>query len=122
MQKAPLENVSFRRLSKLQRFILVALLEPRYAAMKRCEFSRMVYRIAFREDSPSTHASLSRAYRRLEDRKYIVRHQGCWELTGETFYDGGLQMAFLAWFALRELYAQAGLKGPPREALEIKGE
>jgi hypothetical protein len=87
--------------------------------MKRREFNQMVYGIYFREHSPSTRASLSRAYRRLEDRKYIVRCQGCWELTGETIYDGGLQLAFLAWANLRDIYAQVGLKGPPPETLGL---
>jgi hypothetical protein len=67
--------------------ILVALLEPRYAAMKRWAFNQTIKRLYYGQDSRVATSSLSRAYQRLEDRKYIARFGGRWELTDSNPYD-----------------------------------
>jgi len=102
---------------QLQRLILVALSEARYAVMKRRAFNRTLKRLYWGKDSRVATASLSRAYQRLEDRQYIVRFGGRWKLTDSNPYDNGLMLAFLAWAKKRELYALVGLKGPPLEWL-----
>ena len=96
---------------------MVALLEPRYAVMKRRAFNRTVKRLYWGKDSRVATSSLSRAYQRLEDRQYIVRSGGRWKLTDSDPYDNGVMLAFLAWGQKRELYALLGLKGPPLEWL-----
>ena len=102
---------------QLQRLILVALSEARYAVMKRRAFNRTLKRLYWGKDSRVATASLSRAYQRLEDRQYIVRFGGRWKLTDSNPYDNGLMLAFLAWAKKRELYVLVGLKGPPLEWL-----
>ena len=113
-------KISYGNLSQLQRLILVALCEPRYAAMKRRAFNRLVKRLYWGKDSRVATSSLSRAYQRLEDRQYIVRFGGCWKLTDSNPNDNGMMLAFMAWAQKRELYALLGLKGPPLEALGIE--
>ena len=113
-------KISYEKLSQLQKLILVALSEPRYAVMKRREFNRTVKRLYYGKDSRAATVSLSRAYQRLEDRQYIARSGGRWKLTDSDPYDNGVMLAFLAWANNRELYARLGLKGPPLEALGIE--
>jgi hypothetical protein len=112
-----MEKISYGKLSQLQRLILVALLEPRYAVMERRAFNRLVKRLYYGKDSRVATASLSRAYQRLEDRQYIMRLGGRWKLNDSNPYDNGVMVAFMAWAQKRELYARAGLSGPPPEAL-----
>jgi hypothetical protein len=112
-----MEKISCEKLSQLQRLILVALSEPRYAVMKRREFNRTIKRLYYGRDSRVATSSLSRAYQRLEDRRYIVRFGGRWKLTDGDPYDNGMMLAFLAWGQKRELNALLGLKGPPLEWL-----
>ena len=57
-----MEKVSFSKLSQLQKLILVALCEPRYAVMKRREFNRAIKRLYYGKDSRAASSSLSRAY------------------------------------------------------------
>jgi len=111
------EKISYEKLSQLQKLILVALSEPRYAVMKRREFNRTIKRLYWGNDSRVGTSSLSRAYQRLEDRQYIVRFGGCWRLTDSDPLDNGVIIAFLTWAHARELYALVGLRGPPLEAL-----
>jgi hypothetical protein len=110
-------KVSCGKLSQLQRLILVALCDPRYAVIKRRAFNGLVKRLYYGKDSRVATSSLSRAYQRLEDRQYIVRFGGRWKLTDSDPFDNGVMLAFLAWAQKRELYARLGLKGPPLEAL-----
>jgi hypothetical protein len=120
-----MKKISYEKLSELQKLILVALCEARYAAMKRREFRRLIKRLYFGgKDSRSIRAALSRSLSRLEKRGYIIGSRGGWQLTD---WDGqsrdpsnnGFTLAFLAWGNRRELYALVGLKGPPLEALGI---
>jgi hypothetical protein len=113
-------KISYEKLSQLQKLILVALSEPRYAAMKRPAFNRLVKRLYYGKDSRVATSSLSRAYQRLEDRQYIVRFGGRWKLTDSNPNDNGVMLAFLAWAHNREFYALLGLNGPPLEALGIE--
>jgi hypothetical protein len=115
-----MEKVSLNKLSRLQRFILVMLSEPRYAALGRREVNRKVKELYWGADSDNVRKSLSRAYQRLEDRHYIRRYQGRWEITTDADrpFDNGLLMAILAWGRAPNAYAAIGLAGP-REALEI---
>src|SRR6516165_3305885 len=115
-----MNRISYEKLSQLQKLILVALLEPRYAVMKRREFNRTIKRLYWGNDSRVATSSLSRAYQRLEDREYIVRFDGRWRLTDSNPLDNGVMLAFLAWAQKREFYAVLGLRGPPLEALGIK--
>ena len=115
-----MEEISFEKLSQLQRLILVALCEPRYAVMKRREFNRTIKRLYWGNDSRVATSSLSRAYQRLEDRQYIVPFGGRWRLTDSNPLDNGVMLAFLAWAQKREFYALLGLRGPPLKALETK--
>jgi len=69
-------KISYEKLSQLQKLILVALSEPRYAVMKRPAFNRLVKRLYYGKDGRVATSSLSRAYQRLEDRQYIVRFGG----------------------------------------------
>src|SRR3981081_2222655 len=112
-----MEKISYEKLSQLRKLILVALSEPRYPVMKRRAFNRTLKRLYWGKDSRVATSSLSRAYQRLEDRQYIVRFGGRWNLTDSNPYDNGLMLAFLAWAKKRELYALVGLKGPPLEWL-----
>jgi hypothetical protein len=113
-------KISYEKLSQLQKLILVALSEPRYAVMKRRAFNRTIKRLYYGKDSRVATSSLSRAYQRLEDRQYIVRFGGRWKLTDSNPNDNGMMLAFMAWAQKRELYALLGLKGPPLEALGIE--
>jgi hypothetical protein len=109
-----MEKISYEKLSQLQKLILVALCEPRYAIMKRREFNRLIKRLYYGKDSRVATSSLSRAYQRLEDRQYLLRFGGRWQLTNsdKNPYDNGLMLAFVAWAQNREFYALFGLKGP----------
>src|SRR5260221_8317058 len=92
-----MEKISYRKLSELQKLILVALSEARYAVMKRRAFNRTVKRLYYGKDSRVATSSLSRAYQRLEGPQYIVRFGGRWKLTDSKPYAKGLMLAFLAW-------------------------
>jgi hypothetical protein len=117
-----MERISYEKLSQLQKLILVALCEPRYPITKRREFNRLIKRLYYGRDSRVATSSRSRACQRLEDRKYILRFGGRWELTNSDNnpHDNGLMLGFLAWSKNREFYALFGLKGPPIEALGIE--
>jgi hypothetical protein len=115
-------KISCGKLSQLQRLILVALFEPRYAVMKRRAFNRTLTRLYCGKDSRAATSSLSRAYQRLEDRQYIVHFGGRWKLSDSNPSDNGMILAFLVWAQNREFYARLGLKGPLLEALGIKPE
>jgi hypothetical protein len=107
-------------MSQLQKLILVALCEPRYAVMKRREFNRLIKRLYYCKDSRVATSSLSRAYGRFEDRQYTIRFGGRWKLTDGNPYNNGVILAFLVQAQNREFYALFGLKGPPLETLGIK--
>ena len=113
-----LEKISFEKLSELQKFILVALMEPRYAAAGPREFAAAIRRLYWGRDSPNTRKSLSRALQRLERRGYIIRVDRHWQLTGSDPFDtkhNGLGMAFLAWAQRIELYVhKMGFQGALR--------
>jgi hypothetical protein len=101
------KSFSFQKLSELQKFILVALTETRYAAARPREFSAAIRRLYWeRGDTPSTRKSLSRALRRLEQRGYIMRLDRHWQLTCTNPFDNGVIMAVMAWAQRRELYVQ----------------
>jgi hypothetical protein len=97
---------SYGKLSKLQRFIMICVFTPEGQAMPRREFSRMVYKKFFGEETASTRASLSRAYRRLEHREYLQRVNGCWKLNDEIGEGDGNLIAGLLWLDLAKA-------GPP---------
>ena len=61
-----MRKISYGKLSQLQRLILVALFEPRYAVMKRRAFNRTIKRLYYGKDSRAATSSLSRVYQRLE--------------------------------------------------------
>ena len=90
---------SLGKLSQLQRFILVALSEPRYAVLKRKEFRRFIKHRYYGRDCAATQVAVSRAMSRLEERAYIVRRQGRWQLTDSdtNLFDNRVMTAFLAW-------------------------
>ena len=77
-------------LSDLQRLILVSLLDKKTHGaglsdptfhQTQLERNRWLYENYFHGDTPSARASLSRAYRRLEDRGYIHKVKRRWVLT-----------------------------------------
>jgi hypothetical protein len=106
---------SHEKLSRLQRFIMIALLETRFMAMPRREFSQFVYKTWFKRESPAVRSSLSRAYQRLEAREFLIRRQGCWRLTTE-MHSNGYIVGFDLWTKYRQGVLQDfGLKGPPQE-------
>ena len=109
-----LEKVSFEKLSELQKFILVALMEPRYAAARPREFAAAIRRLFWGRDTSNTRKSLSRALQRLEQRGYIMRLDRHWQLTDSNPIDNGLIMAFLAWDQRIELYTKFGFQGALR--------
>jgi hypothetical protein len=115
------EKISYAKLSMLQKLILVTLLEGRYGIMKRREFARSIKRLYWGKDSRVATSSLSRALQRLEERAYIRRNRGCWELT-DFLSDNGTMLAVLSWVQNRELYALLGLRGPPPEAFGKRAE
>src|SRR6516225_6395699 len=112
------ENFSFQKLSELQKFILVALMEPKFATARPREFAAAIRRLYWGRDTPNTRKSLSRALQRLEQRGYIMRLDRHWQLTGSDPFDtkhNGLGMAFLAWAQRMELYVQKmGFQGALR--------
>jgi hypothetical protein len=75
------------KLSKLQKWILVSLLDPSNLAKSQRERNAEIYREFFGcdpdlHDLSTVQASLSRAYRRLESRGLIRRgERGKWDLT-----------------------------------------
>ena len=91
---------SYQKLSELQRFILMCVFTPEGQAMSRREFSRMVYEKFFGAETASTRASLSRAYRRLEQREYLQRVNGCWKLNDKVGHGDGTVIAGLLWIDL----------------------
>ena len=118
MTREEREAASYQKLSRLQRFIMMALLELRFTTMPRREFSKFVYKTWFKDDSPAARVSLSRSYQRLEARDFLIRKQGCWRLT-ETLRGDGYIVAFKLWSRYRpSVLKNFGLKGPPTEVLE----
>ena len=109
-----LEKISFEKLSELQKFILVALMEPKLAAARPREFAAAIRRLYWGRDTPNTRKSLSRALQRLEQRGYIMRLGRRWQLTHSDPLDNGVMMAFLAWDQRRELYIKFGFQGALR--------
>ena len=96
------------KLSTLQKFILVSLLVPRKQLLSRKEFSRYVYEKYFGAETPSIKASLSRAYRRLQDRGFLVTKRRGWRLTNEIREENGFVVALVE---LNELVKEAKAKG-----------
>jgi hypothetical protein len=95
-------RVSYQKLSKLQMFIMICVLTPEGQTMPRREFSRMVYEKFFGEKTASTRASLSRAYRRLEHRKYLQRVNGYWKLNDNIGDGDGVVIAANLWIDLEK--------------------
>jgi hypothetical protein len=92
------ESKGHDHLSRLQKLILVALLDPAYATMRRREFAQFIYRTYFDDElTESMRASLSRSLRKLEERDLIESKHGCWQLTGNVGgpTTPGVVMAFL---------------------------
>jgi hypothetical protein len=117
------------KLSRLQRLILVVLLDEQYAHFKRREFRAFLKLLHWGFGYPkpeATSVSLSRALARLEERGYIVRRfPGCWRLTDfdpGAPADCGDVMAINAWAQQKERYAQLGLRGPSRESFGLSPE
>src|SRR5262249_33903832 len=92
------EPTGCEKLSRLQKVILIMLLDSSYAELSRRDFNQAVYDNFFQENSKSNRASLSRSYRRLEERGLIIRAHGQWQLTD----DSGVLMAALALISLKE--------------------
>jgi hypothetical protein len=101
------KEYSFQKLSELQKFVLVALMEPRFVTARPREFHAAIRRLYWGRDTPSTRKSLSRALQHLEQRGYIMRLDRHWQLTHSDASNNGVMMAFLAWAQRRELYAGA---------------
>jgi hypothetical protein len=112
-----MRKISYEKLSQLQKLILVALSEPRYAVMKRRAFNRTLKGLYWGKDSRSATASLSRAIARLEDRQYLRRSAGRWTLSDSDPFSNGFIFAILAWEQNWPHYSRMGLRGPPSEAL-----
>jgi hypothetical protein len=116
------------KLSRLQRLILVALLDEQYARFKRREFRALIKLLHWGFGYPkpeATSVSLSRALGRLEERGYIIRRfPGCWRLTEFQLEvpDCGFVMALNAWSQEKERYAKLGLRGPTKESLGLSPE
>jgi hypothetical protein len=116
------------KLSRLQRLILVMLLDERIFTLGRREFRRVakgIYWGAYLKASaaPSVAAStLGRALSRLEARGLIVRTRHGWRLT-EFQLDApgncGEVLAINAWRQQKERYAQIGLKGSTLKSLGL---
>jgi hypothetical protein len=109
-----LEKISFEKLSELQKFVLVALMETALAARGPREFALAIRRLYWGRDTPSTRKSLSRALGRLEQRGYIMRLDRHWQLTDSDPANSGVMMAFLAWAQRMELYTKFGFQGALR--------
>lgn len=131
------------KLSELQQLILVALLEPRYGALKRRQFNLALKALYYGKDSAAIRCALSRSLRRLEERGAIRGHKGGWQLTemntdavriladrisgvalppSDTPLDlaDGFGLALLVWAKRKTLYARIGLNGPPPQAIGFK--
>jgi hypothetical protein len=102
-------SLSFKKLSRLQRLILVVLLEEPNASLKRPALRTLVKALYW----GSAHAlfkkelvakSLSRALGRLEARGYIVRTGQGWELSALDPATSGYLFALCAWNQKKELY------------------
>lgn len=102
------ERYGYAKLSKLQRLIMMALVEPEYQLMSRRCFTDTMIDFYFKEEAtPAIRSSLSRAYRRLEARNFIKRQHGGWRLTDMSDgMENGLVLAF-------NLRAAAGLAMVP---------
>jgi hypothetical protein len=119
-----------RKLSRLQRLILVMLLDEHLATLGRREFRRVAKWLYWNSGvwegcvkaSVAT-SDLSRALSRLEARGYLVRTRHSWRLTEfdlGALTDCGGVMAINAWSRDKELYAKVGLRGPSAESLGIQ--
>jgi hypothetical protein len=121
-QLAKAAKCSLGKLSQLQKLTLVVLCEPRYALLKRREFRQLIKQRYYGQDSPAVQAALSRALRRLEERDYIMRRDGRWQLTDATAtpWDSGLTIAFMGWTQNIARYARCGFSGPSLAALGLE--
>jgi RIO-like serine/threonine protein kinase len=90
-----------KKLSRLQKHVIVTLLAPSAREMTKREFSHYVYTEFFERESRSAQASLSRAYKRLEQRGYLKRRARTngWKLTPR-----GEKIALLEWRQERSRY------------------
>ena len=91
-----------KKLSRLQKHVIVTLLAPSARELTKREFSQYVYSEFFERESRSAQASLSRAYKRLESRGYLKRgrrRRSGWELTPR-----GEKIALLEWRQERSRY------------------
>ena len=88
-----------KKLSRLQKHVIVTLLAPSARELTKREFSQYVYDEFFEGETRSGQASLSRAYKRLEERGYLKRSKRGWELTMR-----GEQIALLEWQQERSRY------------------
>ena len=69
------------KLSRLQRTILITLLDPEQLSKTQQDRNKWLYEYFFNGDTQSARASLSRAHRRLEERGLIQRVKRRWTLT-----------------------------------------
>jgi len=116
---------SLEKLSRLQRLILVVLLEKGCSRLSRPTFRSLVKKLYWGErHAPSQKEvvakSLSRALARLEGRGYIVRTGKGWQLSCSDLVNNGLVFAILAWQRAPGAYALLGLHGPDAESLGLK--
>src|SRR5262249_42868920 len=94
-----------------------------YALLTRREFRRVIKHLYWGRDNRTTVASLSQSLTRLEERRYLLRTKGCWQLTDSyhNLSDNGTMLAALASGQNRELFLRLGLQGPSVETLGLKG-
>jgi hypothetical protein len=69
------------KLSRLQRYILSALLDVEFVKKSDRQKNAVIYQVCFGGESPAARSSVSRAWKRLEHRGYIERYLGAWMLT-----------------------------------------
>jgi hypothetical protein len=115
------ELQGFERLSPFQKFIMVALLDPKYAEMSRRTFNQFIYQDWFGDGySSSNSASRSRTLRKLERRGFIEGKGGCWNLTTLGADPPGLIMAVMIWHKERIVRTPLWeLKGPSPEVIKL---
>jgi hypothetical protein len=124
--------VPLRKLSQLQRLILVMLLDPRLASSRRRKFRELAKGIYWgallkvRVAPNVATSALCRALSRLEGRGYIARTRQGWRLTEfqlGALTDCGDVMALCAWEQQKELYTKLELRPglSPEPVPEKKG-
>jgi hypothetical protein len=104
------------RLSKLQRLILISLLDESNLIKDQRARNVEIYRTFFDcgdypQYIPAARASLSRAYRRLENRGLIRRIRGAWYLNDEDLTKNGALVAGLEYLRLVEEMEALNLPG-----------